>query len=320
MQNKRRRQGARAAVLVAAILACGLAAGAARAAAGAEYRLGLGDQVQLSVLQADLDRTLTVRPDGSVIVPLVGAVPVAGLTVREAEDLIRQRLRLFNREIGDVSLTVTQYNALRVSVLGAVTRAGEYTFQTPPSLWDAVRVAGGTLPTANLSMVRIVREEAGQAQTEVHDISALVTGQGRVEPVTLRAGDTVIVPTREEASAAPSANTVQVIGSVLRPGSLQLSEPTALISVLLMAGGTIETSDISSVTWVRPGAGGSRARATAVDLNDFYRKGLLAGNPTVNPGDTVQVPYRRAGFFSTFWPILLSTLTAGTAIMLASRR
>ncbi len=85
MRTKRARKPGLAAVLLALGL---LAAGDAPwPRMRPDYRLGIGDQFQLSVLQqADLDRVLAVRPDGSVIVPLVGAVPVAGLTIRDAEE------------------------------------------------------------------------------------------------------------------------------------------------------------------------------------------------------------------------------------------
>jgi len=269
--------------------------------------------------QAELDRALVVRPDGAVIVPLVGAVPVSGLTIREAEELIRQRLRLFNREIGEVSLTVTQYNALKISVLGAVVHPGEFTFQTSPNLWDAVRAAGGAAPEANLASVRLVRTENGRARTEVHDLSALMSDAGSVAPVQLLAGDAVIVPTRDEAVVAPAGSGVQVLGSVARQGSLPLTEPARLVSVMLMAGGPLETSNLSSVWLVHP-EGGSKFRALKIDVGEFLEQGSLSGNPLVYPGDTVRVPYRGTGFFRSVWPILLSAVTATSAIIIASNR
>ncbi len=307
--------------LLAGLLVLGwLGAGIAPAQDAADYRLGIGDQVQLSVLQqADLDRALVVRPDGSIIVPLVGAVPVLGLTIRDAEESVRQKLRLFNREISDVSLTVTQYNALRIAVLGAVTRAGEFTFQTPPGLWEAVRAAGGALATANLAAVRVVRMEGGQVRSRVYDISAIMTGEGSADPVVLQPGDSVVVPTREETAAAPTASAVQIIGGVVRPGSLPLSEPLPLVSVLLLAGGPVESGDLSRVWWVH-GEGGGRNRSTRVDMNAFFEQGREVGNPLVHPGDTVRVPYSGQGFFRSVWPVLLSTATVATAVLLATNR
>ena len=75
-------------------------ASGAQAQPAQEYRLGPGDELQMTVLQQpSLDRALVLRPDGSVVVPLAGAVKITGMTVTEAEDQIRQRLRLFDRDI-----------------------------------------------------------------------------------------------------------------------------------------------------------------------------------------------------------------------------
>ncbi len=307
-------------LMVGILVLAWLGAGTTLAQDVSGYRLGIGDQLQLSVLQqADLDRAIVVRPDGSVIVPLVGAVPVAGLTISDAEESIRQKLRLFNREISDVSLTVTQFNALRIAVLGAVANAGEYTFQKPPGLWEAVRAAGGALGTANLAAVRVVRVEGGQVRARFYDISAIMTGEGSVDASVLQAGDSVVVPTLEETAASPTGNAVQVIGGVVRPGSLPLSEPLPLVSVLLLAGGPVEAGDLSSVWWVHSEAGG-RNRATRVDMNAFFKRGRVVGNPLVHPGDTVRVPYAGQGFFRSVWPILLSTATVTTAVLLGTNR
>ncbi len=282
-----------------------------------EYQLGPGDELQLSVLQQPtLDRALVVRPDGSVVVPLAGAVRVAGMTITEAEDQIRQKLRLFDRDISEVSLTVTRYNSLRIFVLGAVTKPGEYSFQSSPTLWDAVRAAGGLGADANPTAVRLVHQEGDQTSTQIIDISPLLSGQGAVPDVALRAGDTLVVPSRATGAAMASSVTgVQVIGGVATPGTYPVSGPTRLMTVLMLAGGPSATGELGDVRWVHDD-GENRYRAVRVNVNLFLSQGSLAGNPLVHPGDTVEVPYRSEGFFRTFWPIALSTVTAVTAILL----
>jgi polysaccharide export outer membrane protein len=280
----------------------------------------VGDQLQLNVLQqADLDRALVVRPDGSVVVPLVGALPIAGLTIPEAEDLIRQRLRLFNRDINEVSLTVTQYNALRVFVLGAVQSAGAYSFGSLPSLWDAVRAAGGVTDEADLTAVRLIRLVGGESRVQTFDVSSMVSGQVPLPQVSLQAEDTIVVPTRQEAAMTPTPTSVQVIGGVVTPGSYNLNEPVRLIDVLLRAGGSLENSDLSSIWWVHDDGSG-RHRATKVDLRRFTQRGSVAGNPLIHPGDTVQVPYRGLGFGRGVLPVLISVVGAVTAVYLAANR
>ncbi len=285
----------------------------------AAYRLGSGDVVQLNVLQQPtLDRSLTVRPDGTAVAPLVGEVTVAGLTLREAEQLVLEKLRLFNREISDVSLTVMQYNALRVYVLGAVANPGSYTFETVPSLWDALRAAGGPAPDANLTQVRVVAEGTGETTAAVHDISGILTGSGPSAPVTLRAGDTVIVPGNAAAQVAP-AQGVQVFGGVAAPGTYLINEPTRLMSVLMLAGAPVETGNLEQVWWIHADRQG-RHTSQPVDLGSFLQRGDLAGNPLVHPGDTVQVPQRSPGFFRTIYPIILGTISTAAAVSIAVNR
>ncbi len=310
--------GARAVALL--WLVAGIAPAAAQTPAVSDYRLRAGDQIQLAVLQQpDLDRPLTVRADGVIVVPLVGEVLVADLTVREAAELVRQRLRLFNRDIADVSLTLTQYYALRISVLGAVRQPGEYTFPAAPSVWDVLRAAGGPAPGANLTAVRIVRQEGSDTRTEFHDFSMILDGEQTVPPVLLRTGDSVVVPSGDESLLRPTANTIQVIGGVTRQGSLSLTAPARLVSVLVMAGGPLEGGDLRKVWWVHD-EGGGRYRSTRVNVHDFLRDGKLVGNPIVYPGDTIRVPFRGGGFFGSVWPVLLSSVTAATAILIASSR
>ncbi len=285
----------------------------------AAYRLGSGDVVQLNVLQQPtLDRSLTVRPDGTAVVPLVGEVSMSGLTLREAEQLVLEKLRLFNREISDVSLTVMQYNALRVYILGSVANPGSYTFEAEPSLWDVVRAAGGPAPDANLTQVRVVAEGTGATMSAVHDISGILTGSGPADPVFLKTGDTVIVPGNAAALVAP-ARGVQVFGGVAAPGTYLINEPTRLLSVLMLAGAPVETGDLKKVWWVHADQQG-RHTSQPVDLVSFLQRGDLVGNPLVHPGDTVQVPQHAAGFFRTIYPILLGTISTAAAVSLAVTR
>jgi len=315
----------RSVLLIAALLLALAGAAAAQEPAGvppqpsAAYRLGGGDVVQLNVLQQPtLDRSLTVRPDGTAVVPLVGEVAMSGLTLREAEQLVLEKLRLFNREISDVSLTVMQYNALRVYILGAVANPGSYTFEAEPTLWDVLRAAGGPAPDANLTQVRVVAEGAGATTAAVHDISGILTGSGPSSAVFLRSGDTVIVPGNAAAQVAPASG-VQVFGGVAAPGTYLINEPTRLMSVLMLAGAPVETGDLKKVWWVHADQQG-RHTSQPVDLVAFLQRGDLAGNPLVHPGDTVQVPQHAAGFFRTIYPIILGTISTAAAVSIAVTR
>ncbi len=314
----------RAGTLALLVLSITLPAAAALAQpadeTGEAYRLGSGDILQLNVVQQpDLDRTLTIRPDGTAVVPQIGPVTIGGLTLEEAEELIRQRLRLYDPAINEVSLTVMEYNALRIFVLGAVTNPGSYSFTSPPTLWAAIRAAGGPSDNANLGVVRVVHQQEAGARSEVFDLSALFTGQGKLPEIQLKPGDTVIVPTSEGVSRVPSNAGVQVFGAVGSPSTVAVAEPTRLVTVLMQAGTPQTTAALDKVWWVHREEAG-RFRSTQVNLRLFLEEGSLAGNPLVYPGDTIRVPVQGPSWLGRFWPALLGTAGTMAAIIYALDR
>lgn len=296
-----------------------LQAGLAWAQDGTGYRLGIADVVQLNVLQQpDVDGSLVIRPDGTAVVRRVGEVALAGLTIKEAEDLIRQKLRLVNRDITDVSLTVTQYNALRIYVMGEVAGTGSYTFDTSPTLWDVIREAGGTTPNASLAAVRVISLVDGRPQTVFHDVSGMLDGSASPEPVYLKAGDTVIVPGLDQMASTPDAG-VQVFGDVATPGTFALAEPTPLMTVLMLAGAPVFEGDLRKVLWVHD-AGDGRFLSHEIDLRTFLEQGDPTGNPLVSAGDTVHVPRQPRGFWRTVYPLILGTVSTIAAVALTINR
>ncbi|MBC8424599.1 polysaccharide biosynthesis/export family protein [bacterium] len=279
-----------------------------------DYRLGIGDVVQLNVLQQPaLDRSLVIRPDGTSVIPLVGEIEMAGLTVSEAEELVRQKLRLFNHDIVDVSLTVTEYNALRIYVLGAVISPGSFTFDSSPTLWDILREAGGVDRDANLTAVRVISIDGPTTSTSIYDLTGLISGTGGAPPVFLRAGDTVIVPGGEALTAAPDTG-VQVFGAVMSPGTYSLTEPTRIMTVLMLAGSPTESAHMGKVWWIHD-SGENRYESTLIDVRLWTEQGDLSGNPLVYPGDTVEIKRDNGGFFRTTYPVLLGTLTTAAALL-----
>ena len=287
--------------------------------AGEEYLIGSGDVLQLNVLQQpDLDRELQVRPDGTFIVPMVGEIDVAGLTITAAEQLLIQKIRLFDRDIRDISLTVVQYNALRVYVLGAVMRAGNFTFSAEPSLWAVLREAGGLAPTANPAAIRVVSVLDGTTTSSVYDISAFIAGTGPPPSIKLKTGDTVIVPGAEDDLITPESG-VQVFGGVFDPGVYPIIEPTPLMSVLMLAGAPSDAGELRKVWWVHQREDGNYV-SSLIDVKLFLEMGDLTGNPLIYPGDTIHMERQRPGFWRGTFPILLGLVTSIATVALAYDR
>ncbi len=306
------------ATIVVAVALCAAVA-AAQPTDESEYRLGAGDVVQLNVLQQPaLDRSLLIRPDGTAVIPLVGEVEMAGLTLTEAEELVRQKLRLFNHDIVDISLTVTEYNALRIYVLGAVVSPGSFTFDASPTLWDVLREAGGVDRTANLTAVRVISVIGTTTTTETYDLTGLVSGTGGAPQVYLRAGDTVIVPGDEAMAIAPEAG-VQVFGGVATPGTYVIAEPTRLMTVLMLAGTPLEAAELKKIWWVH-NTGSGRYDSRLINVKKFIEEGDMSGNPLIHPGDTIEVKRSEPGFFRTVYPLILGTISTAAALIFTMDR
>ncbi|MFO7652439.1 MAG: polysaccharide biosynthesis/export family protein [Candidatus Krumholzibacteriia bacterium] len=285
------------------------------------YRLGPGDVLQLNVLEdPSLDLQRAIQQDGTVFIPQVGEVEVDGLTLTEAEDLVRSRLQVFNPRINKVTLQVAQYNSLRVYVLGAVVRPGEYTFTSTPTAWDAVRAAGGPHETANLGSVRIITRTETRAQTRTVNLSGLLTG-GEVPEVILRSGDTMIVPNIGDAglltAAAPAG--VEIVGAVGTPTVIPLDGPTRLLSCLMQAGAPTANAAYDKIWWVHHD-GGDRYTARRVDLNWYFQRGSLAGNPLIYPGDALHLEHRRESWMRRNLPLFLGVLSSVATIYLVYDR
>ncbi len=283
--------------------------------AGRPYQLGVGDVIQLSVWQQpELDRELTVRDDGKIVVPLVGEIMAAGSTVPELEDLVARRLRSFNRDITEVSLTVTRYRSLQIYVMGAVSDPGLHSFESIPNVWDAIRAAGGPQTSANLRRVRVLHTAQGGMVSTIVNVEPVLRGETVADLPELEPGDTVIVPDDTVLSAADRESGVQVLGEVVSPGFYPVDGPTPLLTMVLMAGGFSRDGDPSKVRAVHD-SGRGHLESRTVDTKLFVENGQVSGNPLVYAGDTIFVERRPlSGNVLRVLPTVLATVTSLVAL------
>lgn len=166
---------------------------------GENYILKSSDVVSLDVYQeADLRKSVRIEGDGSIDLPLIGKVKVAGMTVSEAKSLVTD---LYGRDYlvnPQVSLLVIQFSPKIVRVLGNVNRPG--VVRIPPdrdlTLTEALAGVGGVSRLGNPKAIEIKRiEKSGRARQMKVNFSEIVTNPD-VEDVILEAGDTIWVPER----------------------------------------------------------------------------------------------------------------------------
>ena len=173
-------------------------AGEASAATAPNYRLAANDLIYIKVFEEDdLNSTLRITEDGSVIFPLIGAVKIGGLSVQAATRTIRDRLDARYLVNPQVTVTVLGYANRNVTVLGQVQHPGAFSMKDQGSidLLHAIGLAGGFTRLANASRVTVKRTIDGREAVHVLDAKRMAADSS-TEPFVVLPGDTITVAER----------------------------------------------------------------------------------------------------------------------------
>jgi polysaccharide export outer membrane protein len=160
-----------------------------------DYRIAPSDILEIAVFQEpDLKSTLRVSNEGTIVFPLIGAVPIGGLTPHAAAQAIRDRLAkgfLINPQ---VSVTVMEFSKRRFTVLGEVQKPGSYEMPTQQELTvlQAIGMAGGYTRIANPSKVTLMRKTDGKPTTFELNAKRMASGSAE-SPVIVQPGDVITV-------------------------------------------------------------------------------------------------------------------------------
>jgi polysaccharide export outer membrane protein len=293
------------------VAACCWAGAAMAGSNDGAYVVGPGDVLQLNVWQApNLDRSLTVRADGMVVLPLAGEIRAAGLTTPQLEDQIARRLGDYNRNVHEVTLTLAESKTRSVYVLGHVVAPGKYSYADAVSLFDVIREAGGFTEDALKTRVKVVHRDNGQEKVEYAE-TALDDGSIDKLPK-VKAGDTVMVAKRN-GSVEGGSDGVQVLGAVRTPAIYELEDVKDLVGVLLLAGGPLDTANLKGVKLVRSDATGNKV-AHEFNLSNYFNHGMVKENPSCQSGDTVYVPNKRGPLSSSVRTVSIALGSVATSI------
>ena len=158
------------------------------------YIIGAQDVLDISVWkEPELTRSVPVRPDGKISIPLLNDVQAAGLTPTQLAMRITSDLKKFVTN-PQVTIIVTQINSQRIYILGEVSRAGAYPLLPQMTMLQALSSAGGFTQFANLKKIYMFRMENGKQVKYPFNYKDVVNGKRPDENVVLRAGDTIVVP------------------------------------------------------------------------------------------------------------------------------
>jgi len=160
-----------------------------------DYRIGPSDVLAINVWKdSELTRTVTVRPDGKISLPLVGELEVSGMTAASVQRLIGQRLAEYISS-PQVTVMVQEVKSQTYVVVGKVTKTGSFELGKPTTVLEAIAIAGGFLDFAKTNKVKIIRRrEGGQTETLYFDYNKVIKGKNTDQNVLLQNGDTIVVP------------------------------------------------------------------------------------------------------------------------------
>ncbi|HKQ33751.1 MAG TPA: polysaccharide biosynthesis/export family protein [Nitrospiraceae bacterium] len=163
-----------------------------------EFLLGPEDVLEVSVWRnQDLSRTVVVRPDGKISLPLVGDVQASGLNASQVAAKIAAKLTEF-KENPNVSVSLKEVNSYFIFVLGEVLKPGKYPLKSYVTVLQGVSMAGGFTPYASKNRMQVIRtrtnEDGKESQIRIPvPYNELVSGKGEIDNFILKSGDTIVV-------------------------------------------------------------------------------------------------------------------------------
>jgi polysaccharide export outer membrane protein len=160
----------------------------------APYLINPGDLLEVSVWkEPDLQREVLVRPDGAFSFPLSGDVVAVGRTVEAIRMELANRLETYIPGLV-VTVTVAEIRGNKIFVIGQVNTPGEIVMNPVVDVMQALSIAGGTTPFAQLNNIKILRRQNGQQTIHPFRYNDVAKGQNLSQNILLEVGDVVLVP------------------------------------------------------------------------------------------------------------------------------
>ena len=220
------------------------------------YTLGAGDRIQMDIFNvpeySGPNGQHQIQADGSLSLPLIGSLSVAGMTLEQASNAVKERYGKYLKRPW-ITLKLLAPRPLQIAIAGEINRPGAYTISSAagpggtteqigtqmPTISRALRMAGGITQSADVRQIKIRRPQRNAPEQIITiDLWELLQAGDLRADVTLRDGDTIFIPTvtslnRQEAPTLAVANitgqstqpiNIAVVGEVTRPGTYTLAK------------------------------------------------------------------------------------------------
>jgi polysaccharide export outer membrane protein len=159
------------------------------------FTVGVADTLAVTVWKdPELSTQVTVRPDGTITLPLIGEVRAAGKTPEQLTVEVRERVSRFVKD-AIVTVAVTEVNSYRFTVSGNVSHPGLFNSRYFVTVSEAIALAGGPTRYADSDRVVIVRTDSqGKARRIPIDYDAILEGDAPQQDIVVLAGDNIYIP------------------------------------------------------------------------------------------------------------------------------
>jgi len=159
------------------------------------YLIGVDDVLAINVWkEAEISRSVPVRSDGKISLPLVGEVTAAGETPKKLEGEITAKLTNYISE-PEVTVIVQEMKSQKINILGQVMHPGSYPLTNSMTVLDGIAVAGGFRDFAKKRSVYVLRQNGNGSQTRLaFNYKEVIQGKNPNQNVSLQSRDTIVVP------------------------------------------------------------------------------------------------------------------------------
>ena len=159
-----------------------------------EYIIGPEDVIEVVAWNdASISRTVIVRPDGKISLPLIDDIKAAGLTAEELMLILTARFREF---VGNPDLTViiSEINSWKIYLHGEIVSPGLYHIKSNTTILQAIALAGGLSEWAKQDKIKVISTNDVETEIKTVNYGKIVDGKDLDQNIVLKPGDTIIVP------------------------------------------------------------------------------------------------------------------------------
>ena len=263
------------------------------------YMLDVGDILQIQLVgQNDYIEDFLVSSDGSINLPDIGKIVVAGLSLNDTSELIKSKVN--SAFIGtEAFITLSEIRDVNILVTGNAQNPGIYTLTGNSNILHAIFAAGGISEFGSLREINLLRDNIIIESLDIYDL--LIEGQYNLNK-RLRSGDVIFIEARK--------NIVTIDGAINRPAKYEVLENQKLINIIEYANGINRNADLENISLQRLVDGSLK---TIPVPNESYFEAIK-----VEDGDSINIreyPYRQAKISGAVLKPGSYTMAAGETII-----